>query len=130
MVQDETPATDVHDFLDALPLHLREIVDALRDLVRDAAPETEESVLWNGLSYHVPEKGGRVKGAVCQVTPMSDYVHLGFIHGAFLEDTERLLRGDRKSKRQVPIRSSRDLPRAALHRLIRTAVEYHPGGDG
>lgn len=70
-----------------------------------------------------------MKGAVCQITPKSACVVLGFIHGAFLHDPEHLLRGDRRSKRQVPIDSSRDVPKAALRRLIRAALNFHPGGD-
>jgi hypothetical protein len=79
-------ATAVEAFLDALPPESRELVLALRDVVRRTAPHAEESLLWGGLSYHRPEVGGRVKGAVCQVVVKGGRVRLDFIHGVSTKD--------------------------------------------
>jgi len=64
---------DVRAFLARVPRNRRETVKALRELVLAAAGGTVESVLWRSLSYHRPELGGRVKGAVCLITPKTDH---------------------------------------------------------
>ena len=50
---------DVKEFLDTLAPRTRELVLALRDVVRRTVPHAEESLLWSGLSYHRPQVGGR-----------------------------------------------------------------------
>jgi hypothetical protein len=119
-------ASGVKLLLAGLSRRQRRITNALRRLVRQAAPETDETVLWGSLSYHRPNIGGRIKGAVCLITPRSDGVHLGFIHGAALSDPSRLLRGSSKAKRFVPIQRVQDIDREALSDLLRAAANYDP----
>ncbi len=109
---------DVRGFLDGLLPGPREIVLALREAVRRIAPDAEETVLWGGLSYHTPWIGGRVKGALCQITAKRDEVRLEFIHGIRLVDPTGLLRGDRLSKRFIPIRSVAEARRPEIAALI------------
>lgn len=106
------------------------IILKLRELVKLAAPDAEETVIWNSLSYHRPGMGGRVKGAVCLISPRADCVQLGFIHGASLPDPERLLQGRGKAKRFVPIRSLADIKTEALIGLIKGADAYDPRDPG
>ncbi len=117
---------DLKSFFARVPPAQRELVDALRRLVRWVVPETEETVLWGSLSYHRPALGGRVKGAVCLITPKRDRVDLGFIHGAALEDPARLLRGSGKHKRHVSIRHVDEIDEEALRCLLEAALHYHP----
>jgi hypothetical protein len=112
---------DVARFLDGLAPASREIVDALREVIRSAVPDAEETVLWGGLSYHTPCVGGRVKGSICQVTAKRGEVRLEFIHGIRLADPGKLLRGDRLSKRYVPIPSPAAARRPAIEDLVRDA---------
>jgi hypothetical protein len=97
-------------------------VVALREVVRRTAPDAEESLLWGGLSYHRPWIGGRVKGAVCQISVVCGEVRLEFIHGVRLDDPRKLLRGDRLSKRYVPIRSVAEAWRPEIVELIEEAL--------
>ncbi|MGD9675532.1 MAG: DUF1801 domain-containing protein [Candidatus Bipolaricaulia bacterium] len=115
-------------FLADLPAKQREVVDALREVVRRVVPDAEETILWGGLSYHSPWVGGRVKGAICQISVKRSGVRLEFIHGVRLADPNGRLEGDRLSKRYVPIRSADDAREAAIARLIReaSAVELTP----
>jgi hypothetical protein len=113
-------------FLDGLPIEVQELVVALRTVVRRTIPKAEESVLWDGLSYHRPEVGGRVKGAVCQINAKRGQVRLDFIHGIRLSDPRGLLQGDRKSKRFVPIATLADAGLPALAALIREAAALDP----
>jgi hypothetical protein len=119
--------TEVQEFLDDLPPATREVVEALRTVVRQAVPYALESLLWDGLSYHRPEVGGRVKGAVCQIGARKGQVQLGFIHGVRLADSSGLLQGDRLSKRFVPIKTIADAERPEIADLIREAAAVEWG---
>ena len=88
----------VAKLLENQPDHVCDLVMELRDLVLETSPEASETVLWKGLSYHKAHEGGPIKGAVCQISPKDDCVHLAFVHGACLPDPEGLLDGDRKVK--------------------------------
>jgi hypothetical protein len=117
---------DLKAFLDALPPESRELVLALRDVVRRTVPHAEESLLWGGLSYHRPQVGGRVKGAVCLIVVKGGQVRLDFIHGFRLADPCALLRGDRVAKRFVPIGAVADAERPEVTALIREAAALDP----
>ena len=119
-------ATAVAAFLNALPPESREIVLALRNMVRRTAPHAEESLLWGSLSYHRPQVGGRVKGAACQIVVKGGQVRLDFIHGVRLTDPCGLLQGHRVSKRFVPIGSVTDAQRPEVTALIREAGALDP----
>jgi hypothetical protein len=121
-----TSTEKVADFLARVPPQQRQIVEALRRLILQVVPETAETVFWDSLSYHRTSFGGRIKGAVCLITPKAECVHLGFIHGASLADPHHLLRGSGKAKRFVPIRSVMDADRQVLGGLIKAAAAYDP----
>jgi len=121
-----SPENEPADFLARLPRQQRRVVEALRRMIRQIVPETTETVLWDSLSYHRPSFGGRIKGAVCLITPREDCVHLGFIHGAALADPHCLLRGSGKAERFAPIRGVADAERKVLRGLIEAAAEYDP----
>lgn len=127
-VSEAGDAGSVRQFLDDVIPELRPVVMALREVVRRAVPDAEETVLWGGLSYHTPWVGGRVKGSICQIVVRRGVVRLDFIHGIRLADPDGLLEGDRLSKRYVSIRSAADARRPAIARLIREAstVELTP----
>jgi len=114
------------EFLDSLSPEARKLVSALRNVIRRAVPEAEESIVWGALSYHRPEVGGRVKGAVCQIVVKGDKVRLDFIHGIRLADPHGLLQGDRVSKRFVPITSVADARRPEVAALIDEAAALDP----
>ena len=117
---------EVQAFLADLSPEQRRLVAALRLLIRQTAPETDETILWHSLSYHRPNLGGRIKGAVCLITPRSGCVHLGFIHGSALSDPLRLLHGAGKAKRFVALRRITDIDQRALGDLVKAAAEYDP----
>lgn len=117
---------DLKEFLDALTPEKRRLVLALRKVVRRTAPHAEESLLWGGLSYHRPQVGGRVKGAVCQIVVKQGQVRLDFIHGIRLADPCGLLHGNQVSKRFVPIGTVADAQRPEIAALIRGAAALDP----
>lgn len=113
---------DVRAFLDGLSPEIRRVVLSLRAVVRRAVPGAEESILWGGLSFHRPEVGGRVKGAVCLIGVKSGEVRLDFIHGVRLADPARLLEGKLLSKRYVHLETVADTRRPEIEALIREAA--------
>ena len=115
-------------FLEALTPETRKLIVPLRSVVRRTIPQAKESLLWEALSYHRPEIGGRVKGAVCQIGVKRNQVRLDFIHGIRLADPSGLLQGDLKSKRFVPIRTVSDAERPEIVELIREAAALDPTG--
>lgn len=120
---------DLAGLLDRIDPASRKIVLALRRVIAKAASTSDETILWGGLSYHRPWLGGRVKGAVCQITAKHGKVRLDFIHGARLRDPARLLQGDLISKRFVPIASEAEAELPEISDLIREAAEFDPGSD-
>ncbi len=117
---------ELKGFFDALPPETRQLVSALRAVILRTAPHAEESLLWGGLSYHRPQVGGRVKGAVCQIVVRGGQVRLDFIHGIRLADPSGLLQGDLVSKRFVPITTVSDAERPEIRALIKEAAELDP----
>lgn len=117
---------DVTDFLKTLSPVTKKLVSTLRNVIRRTALDAEESVLWGGLSYHRPQVGGRVKGAVCQIVVKGDSVRLDFIHGIRLSDPYGVLQGDQVSKRFVPIDTVADAERPEIIALIQEAAALDP----
>lgn len=117
---------DLGGLLDTLPPANRRVALAMRTVVRRLVPQAEESILWDGLSYHRPEVGGRVKGAVCQIVLKRGQVRLDFIHGIRLTDAAGLLQGNLVSKRYVPIQTVADAERPQIAALIQEAAALDP----
>jgi hypothetical protein len=113
---------DLKTFLIALAPETRQLVSALRNVVRCMVPHAEESLVWGSLSYHRPQVGGRVKGAVCQIVARGGQVRLDFIHGIRLADPCGLLQGDGVSKRFVPIGTIADAECPEVGALVREAA--------
>jgi hypothetical protein len=117
---------DLMEFFGGLSPETRALVVTLRAVVRRTVPQAEESLLWGGLSYHRPEVGGRVKGALCQIGVKRGQVRLDFIHGVRLADPEGVLQGKRLSKRFITINSIADAERPEIAALIREAAALDP----
>lgn len=117
---------EVECFLSRHPAPLREIALELRNLVAFVAPQANERILWGGLSYHDAQKGGPVKGGICQIELHTDHVRLSFIHGAFLDDPCGLLGGKQRYKKYVALHSYEETPWEELEALIRASAVFNP----
>ena len=120
------PGAEIERFLRLAPPRLKEIALELRNLVSSACPHATERILWGGLSYHDPAKGGPVKGAICQIKIDRDHIRLSFIHGARLKDPTGLLTGNRLSKRHIVIDSYDEAPWEVMLDLIEQASALDP----
>ena len=123
-------SVEVERFLAFCPDELRDIALEIRNIVSVVCPYATERILWGGLSYHNPAKGGPVKGAICQIELDKNHVRLSFIHGARLRDPESMLVGDQLSKRYLPIVSYELAPWDAIRGLIEEAAALDPSTFG
>lgn len=117
---------EIERFLERKPEALKDIVFELRNLIAEIVPYATEKILWGGLSYFDADRGGVVKGGICQVEIHAEHVRLSFIHGAFLPDPQGLLQGDRLYKRYVRLESYESAPWEALGELVRASSLFEP----
>ncbi len=72
---------------------LRSVAEDLREIVGLAVPDAVERVRpgWGVIGYDVPI--GRRTRFFCWIWPEAQHVHLGFVQGVLMRDTERVLHG-------------------------------------
>jgi hypothetical protein len=89
---------------------IREVVFALRALVRQTLPGVHEAIDMTDqmLGYGANQYGAGGWGVI-YIAPYSKWVNLGFMEGAALPDPARLLEGSGKTMRHVKIRSLEEL---------------------
>ena len=97
----------------------------LRAVVRRAAPDAIERVRlgWRLIGYDLPV--GRRTVYFAWVAPEPIHVHLGWQHGIFMADPDRMLEGAHlrlKKVRFVTFRPGDEIPEAALVELTRQAA--------
>ncbi len=112
----------IDDFFAKQPAHLRAILEELRQLVEEVAPEAASSIKW-GMPFYT------VNGAMmCALTAHQAHVNL-VLAGPPDEypDPEGRLMGEGKSGRHLKLTSRDDLPRAAVRGWLRTAKELARG---
>lgn len=116
----------IETFLHHTPPHLQEIVLELRNIIFSVASDATEVVRRGGLSYFQAGRGGIVSAGICQIGIHKEHVRLAFIHGAFLPDPRKLLRGMQKYKRFVEIDSYDNAPWDDLKELVMCASQFDP----
>ena len=124
------PIHHIENFLKFTPQPLQEIVFELRNIIAAVAPDAAEVVRWGGLSYFHEGHGGIVSAGICQIGIEKDHVRLAFIHGAFLQDPQSLLRGTGKAKRYIEIDSYEAAPWEYFKELIRASARFDPRSLG
>jgi hypothetical protein len=112
-------------FLAGYPDEIREMADVLRSVVRRAVPDAVERVRpgWRLIGYDLPTRRRGVYFAY--VAPEPIHVHLGFEHGVFMADPERMLEGAHLRLRKVRFTTFRPgdtIPEPALVELTREAA--------
>ncbi len=101
----------------AVDLPLREIVTAMRTMVRAEAPELREELIMGVPMYVLHEP-------VLYIAAYTRHVNLGFRRGAQPKDARRLLEGTGKGLRHVKIRSPTEARTPGLRTLVRAAVDH------
>ena len=109
----------IEGFLAKQPPHLKAILDTLRSLVEEAAPDAQASLKWGMPFYSI---GGKM---MCGTPAHRAHVNLILAGppGAF-DDPERILSGESKMGRHLKLTSLEDLPpKPTLRRWLRTAAK-------
>ena len=113
-------------FLEAYSGPIRATANRLRAVVKAAVPEAIERVRpgWALIGYDLPIRRHGVYFA--WVWPEREHVHLGFQHGIFMDDPDRILRGAHlklKKVRYVTVDPGEDFPEARFVELTRHAAD-------
>ncbi len=104
---------------------VRASADRLRAVVKRAVPDVAERVRpgWRIIGYDLPV--GRRSVYFAWVMPEPVHVHLGFVHGVFMDDPNRRLEGAHLrlvSTRFVTFEPGDDIPEREMEELTRQAA--------
>ncbi len=116
MARAGTVQSEVDAWVNRLRNPQRQLVDDLRRLIRDAAPELQETMKWGQPCY----VAGREN--VAYLAPIADRVNFGFFRGADLRDPQHHLDGTGKKLRHVRVWLDKEIPKDALKALVREAA--------
>ncbi|HET9588629.1 MAG TPA: DUF1801 domain-containing protein [Anaerolineales bacterium] len=94
----------------------REIVEALRKLMRETAPDAREVITYGVLAWR-----GNLILAV--VSPTKKDITFAFSKGAVFEDKYGLLKGVGRVSKHVKLKDVKDVNRTALTYYIKQALE-------
>ncbi len=104
----------VDEFVTKLSPKQRDIVNALREIVREAVPGVAEGIRW-GMPVFTRKK------LICYASPKGDYVRFGFYARIELDDPEGRLAG---SLAYVKLEDENDIERPLLTSWIKQIVEH------
>lgn len=115
------------DFIMELPSTVRKRAAKLRGLVLDLAPHAAERVTWDAISFYDPDRGGPIKGSICQLVHRKGVLRLDFPLGEFMDDPQGVLSGEpgRKGKRFVEI-GPKEPGDGTLKALIKASLAAPP----
>ncbi|MHC4416754.1 MAG: DUF1801 domain-containing protein [Planctomycetota bacterium] len=113
------PMSKMDVYVRKLPPAQRTVVEALRALVKTAAPEAREELKWGRPWYST-------KRDVCSIAAAKDHVTLGFARGAELADPAGRLEGTGKDMRHIRIKGVGEVD-AAVEALVRAAFKLDAG---
>lgn len=94
----------------------REVVAAIRSLMRERAPEAEEAISYGMLVY----KG---KKLFAWISPSKKEITFAFSRGTQMVDRYGLLRGAAKGSRHVKMKNLGEINKPALKYYIKQAVD-------
>jgi hypothetical protein len=121
----ETPSELIDARIEELGDWRGELLSLLRPLFKEADPDVVEEVKWRKPSnamLGIPVWSHH--GSICTGEVYKDKVKLTFVHGASLEDPERLFNSglDGKVRRVIDFHEGDNLDEEALKALFREAV--------
>ncbi len=107
----------VDGFFGKQPAHLRPILDQLRTMIAEAAPEATATTKWGMPFYSVGAN------TLCALAAFKAHVNL-ILPGppGTYADPDGLLEGDGKTGKHLKLRPTDTLPRAAVRGWLRTAA--------
>lgn len=111
-------AKSVDDYLATLNDEQRAIAQALRALVRTAAPGASEAIKWSQPVFEVD-------GPMCWIKAHKAHVTLGFWRGMQLPSAPGVIEGSGDKMGHIKLRTQADLKPAVVKKLVREAVQLN-----
>lgn len=108
----------VDRYVDDLSGWQQEVVADVRQIVKDASPDSTESVKWGQPVYEQ-------NGPFAYVKAHKNSVNLGFWRGADLKDPKGLLEGSGANMRHVKIKKPDDVTKKEFQALVKQAVKLN-----
>ena len=108
-------ANPVEDYVQKQPEEKQPLLNSLRSLIKEAAPELTESLKWGYPSY-----SGKTN--VCYLAAQKNHLNLGFYNGSQLPDPEKLLEGTGAQMRHIKIRKGADIKQNPFREMIKAAA--------
>ncbi len=105
----------VEAYLAKIDPDMATLVQALRPLIKAAAPEAAEVVKWAQPVYEI-------NGPFAYIRAFTKYVSLGFWRGATLPSGAGILEGDGDRMRHLKLRSAADIKPDLISALVQEAV--------
>ena len=96
---------------------------ALREMVIHNMPGAKE-VLYDSQNHIGYSITGKTNDMIVYITPMKDYVRLGFMRGTQLPDPQNVLVGEGKWLRHVKVRTLEQAANPAYMALVSAAWNY------
>ncbi len=106
--------------LSLIPRHMRETVQELRDLVKEAVPGVKEKAQPGWKTFNFDHSG-----ALAAVSAYQNWASIGFVRGAELDDSAGILEGTGKGMRHVKVKRGDPVSRAHLVPLLRQAARLN-----
>jgi hypothetical protein len=104
---------------------LVDVLIEIRNIVMRVNPLATEMIHPGGITFYDPDKGGTIKGGICFVDILDDYVRLRFGLGVFLDDPKSMLTGGRLYMRHLDISSFDDAPWKDIEAFIRASANLN-----
>lgn len=95
-----------------------EIVNALRQIMRAAAPKATESLKWGQPVYEE-------NGPFAYIKPAKNHITFGFWRGTELTDPKGVLEGEGNRMKHVKIASMQDIHKTELQKFIKESVKLN-----
>lgn len=111
------PGITVDDYITATSGVVRQMIEAARELVRNAAPHVDEVMKYGAPVYLAPTGTPEV-----YLYAGRDHVNIGFLHGVLLDDPEGLLKGTGKEGRHISFYDPDELFNPGVLALVRAAL--------
>lgn len=107
----------VENYIQKQPQEKQVLLEELRQLVKEIAPELTETVKWGYPSY-----GDKTN--VIYLAAQKNHINFGFYQGGSLDDPDKLLEGTGAQMRHIKIKKAEDIKPELFQKLIKAAVAY------
>ncbi|MGD0093825.1 MAG: DUF1801 domain-containing protein [Planctomycetota bacterium] len=111
----------VDGYVAKLPSPQKEIAQAVRRIIRKAAPEASEAIKWGQPTYELA-------GMLCYFVATKDRIRFGFFNQAIRRnDAENLPEGVDENLRHIKLRSLADVNPELFGKWVKRAVDLNKG---